>query len=126
MTRYQQWNIAQAAVFHDVFHKAPGLDWLTAWNLMLRRVGRYKVFAAHARRNQAAMKHLARRARRRRRRATKAIDRQIAREGLIPTLCRLVREAGLTMTLYGHPISGPDELRDLALVSALERLGGSP
>lgn len=36
-------------------------------------------------------------------------------------LCRLVREAGLTMTLHGVPVLGPGELRTAALESVADR-----
>lgn len=43
-------------------------------------------------------------------------------ESNIEMLCRLVKESGLTMTLYGVPVNGPDELRRLALDSAADRI----
>jgi len=87
------------------------------------RHGSPRVQEARERRTRTALRHLERRARRRQKREGVSIERQIEREGLIPMLCRLVREAGLTMTLYGAPVSGPEELRELALASAVERLG---
>jgi hypothetical protein len=43
----------------------------------------------------------------------------------IGELCRLVKECGLTMTLYGKPVAGPEELREAALGHAIDRLARS-
>lgn len=45
-----------------------------------------------------------------------------ARGDAIGALCKLVKDAGLTMTLYGQPVSGPGELREKALDSAIDRI----
>ena len=41
---------------------------------------------------------------------------------MIGTLCHLVKEAGLTMTLHGKPVSGPDELREAAYDAMIDRI----
>lgn len=45
-----------------------------------------------------------------------------AESDMIGALCKLVSDAGLTMTLYGTPVNSPDQLRAAALVSAIDRL----
>ena len=40
----------------------------------------------------------------------------------VRALCLLVESAGLTMTLYGAPVSGPEELHAKATESAVERI----
>jgi len=42
---------------------------------------------------------------------------------LIGALCRMVKKAGLTMTLYGRPVE-EQELRDAAFITAVERIAG--
>jgi hypothetical protein len=41
---------------------------------------------------------------------------------LIGALCYVVKQAGLTMTLYGKPVSGPEELRAKAFDHAITRI----
>lgn len=43
----------------------------------------------------------------------------------IQALCMAIRESGLTMTLYGQPVS-EDGLRRAALASGVSRLAGEP
>lgn len=54
------------------------------------------------------------------------IDREIERAFTdgdnVRALCLLVESAGLTMTLYGQPVSGPDELRAKVAAAAVERI----
>jgi hypothetical protein len=40
----------------------------------------------------------------------------------VRALCLLVESAGLTMTLYGQPVAGPEELREAVSASLMERL----
>ena len=52
---------------------------------------------------------------------SKILNEHGVEEDAIAMLCRLVREAGLTMTLYGAPVT-EDGLREKAEESVIERL----